>query len=164
MPRIDIREPSLPRVHAPLPFSFSPASVRERPRVPHSYKLYIINNNMDEYLNPSSAVVVGYQVLNNCPAVVGFSSVMAAENRLILNVTGGISDDEEVNGTSTSLLSSSSQEMQRLKYYSYGIALPAICVLGIIGNVLNLIVLTRPTMKGPAYVYMRGTFHKTKNP
>ncbi len=49
-----------------------------------------------------------------------------------------------------------SEEMRRLKYYSYGIALPAICVLGIIGNVLNLVVLTRPTMRGPAYVYMRG--------
>ncbi len=48
------------------------------------------------------------------------------------------------------------EDMQRLKYYSYGIALPAICVLGILGNVLNLIVLTRPTMRGPAYVYMRG--------
>lgn len=48
------------------------------------------------------------------------------------------------------------EEMRRLKYYSYGIALPAICILGIVGNVLNLIVLTRPSMKGPAYVYMRG--------
>uniref|UniRef100_A0A0P6EPX5 G-protein coupled receptor B0563.6 n=2 Tax=Daphnia magna TaxID=35525 RepID=A0A0P6EPX5_9CRUS len=48
------------------------------------------------------------------------------------------------------------EDMQRLKYYSYGIALPAICILGILGNVLNLIVLTRPTMRGPAYVYMRG--------
>ncbi|XP_057378325.1 probable G-protein coupled receptor B0563.6 [Daphnia carinata] len=48
------------------------------------------------------------------------------------------------------------EDMQRLKYYSYGIALPAICILGILGNVLNLIVLTRPSMRGPAYVYMRG--------
>ena len=53
----------------------------------------------------------------------------------------------------------SAEDMQSLKYYSYGIALPAICVLGILGNVLNLIVLTRPTMRGPAYVYMRGTIN-----
>jgi len=46
--------------------------------------------------------------------------------------------------------------MRRLKYYSYGITLPAVCFLGIVGNILNLIVLTRPTMRGPAYVYMRG--------
>ena len=46
--------------------------------------------------------------------------------------------------------------MRRLKYYSYGITLPAICFLGIVGNILNLVVLTRPTMRGPAYVYMRG--------
>lgn len=52
------------------------------------------------------------------------------------------------------------EDMQRLKYYSYGIALPAICIMGILGNVLNLIVLTRPTMRGPAYVYMRGDLKK----
>lgn len=46
------------------------------------------------------------------------------------------------------------EDMQRLKYYSYGIALPTICVLGILGNVLNLICLKK--MRGPAYIYMRG--------
>ena len=51
-----------------------------------------------------------------------------------------------------------SKEMKRLKYYSYGIVLPAICFMGIVGNILNLIVLTRPTMQGPAYVYMRGIY------
>ena len=49
--------------------------------------------------------------------------------------------------------------MRRLKYYSYGITLPAVCFLGIVGNILNLIVLTRPTMRGPAYVYMRGNLY-----
>ena len=51
----------------------------------------------------------------------------------------------------------SEKAMDHLKYYSYGIALPAICVLGIFGNIVNLIVLTRPAMRGPAYVYMRGS-------
>ncbi|ALC49580.1 CG33639 [Drosophila busckii] len=42
-----------------------------------------------------------------------------------------------------------------LRLYSYGIFLPIICTLGIIGNILNLLVLTRRNMSGPAYVYMR---------
>ncbi|XP_063240828.1 probable G-protein coupled receptor B0563.6 isoform X2 [Bacillus rossius redtenbacheri] len=43
-----------------------------------------------------------------------------------------------------------------LRRCAYGVALPAICCLGILGNVLNLLVLTRRNMKGTAYVYMRG--------
>lgn len=43
-----------------------------------------------------------------------------------------------------------------LSRISYGIILPAMCCLGIIGNILNLIVLTRRNMRGIAYVYMRG--------
>lgn len=47
---------------------------------------------------------------------------------------------------------------EALRRYSYGIVLPAICCLGIIGNVLNLVVLTRKNMRGTAYIYMRGEF------
>lgn len=43
-----------------------------------------------------------------------------------------------------------------LRALVYGIILPTICALGIIGNVLNLIVLTRRNMHGTAYIYMRG--------
>lgn len=43
-----------------------------------------------------------------------------------------------------------------LRRVSYGIILPAICGLGIIGNILNLVVLTRRNMRGTAYIYMRG--------
>ncbi|CAG9824856.1 unnamed protein product [Phaedon cochleariae] len=42
-----------------------------------------------------------------------------------------------------------------LRRYSYGFALPSICLLGIIGNVFNLVVLTRRNMRGTAYIYMR---------
>lgn len=48
--------------------------------------------------------------------------------------------------------------IEDLRHYSYGIALPSICLLGIIGNVLNLVVLTRRNMRGTAYIYMRGKF------
>ncbi|XP_030379161.1 probable G-protein coupled receptor B0563.6 [Scaptodrosophila lebanonensis] len=44
---------------------------------------------------------------------------------------------------------------EKLREYCYGILLPIICALGIIGNVLNLIVLTRRNMRGTAYIYMR---------
>ncbi|XP_033250102.1 probable G-protein coupled receptor B0563.6 isoform X1 [Drosophila miranda] len=44
---------------------------------------------------------------------------------------------------------------QTLREYCYGILLPIICAMGIIGNVLNLIVLTRRNMRGTAYIYMR---------
>jgi neurotensin receptor 1 len=43
-----------------------------------------------------------------------------------------------------------------LRLYSYGVALPSICLLGIVGNIFNLIVLTRRNMRGTAYIYMRG--------
>ncbi|EDV95168.1 GH17794 [Drosophila grimshawi] len=42
-----------------------------------------------------------------------------------------------------------------LRQYCYGYFLPFICASGIIGNVLNLIVLTRRNMRGPSYIYMR---------
>ncbi|KAF7988446.1 hypothetical protein HCN44_001019 [Aphidius gifuensis] len=43
-----------------------------------------------------------------------------------------------------------------LRQISYGIVIPTICCLGIIGNILNLVVLTRRNMRGTAYIYMRG--------
>lgn len=48
-----------------------------------------------------------------------------------------------------------------LKQAAYGIALPAICILGVVGNLLNLVVLTRRNMKGTAYIYMRGEYKPT---
>jgi hypothetical protein len=39
---------------------------------------------------------------------------------------------------------------------TYGILIPSIIALGIVGNVLNLLVLNQPNMKGTAYIYMRG--------
>ncbi|KAH8362383.1 hypothetical protein KR200_001195 [Drosophila serrata] len=44
---------------------------------------------------------------------------------------------------------------ESLREYCYGLLLPIICAMGIIGNVLNLIVLTRRNMRGTAYIYMR---------
>lgn len=52
--------------------------------------------------------------------------------------------------------SDDSGTIQELKYLTYGIIWPSICALGIVGNVLNLVVLNQPNMKGTAYIYMRG--------
>ena len=46
--------------------------------------------------------------------------------------------------------------IRSLTKISYGFVLPTICLFGIIGNILNLIVLTRRNMQGTAYIYMRG--------
>ncbi|XP_070495767.1 probable G-protein coupled receptor B0563.6 [Chironomus tepperi] len=45
---------------------------------------------------------------------------------------------------------------ENLRKLSYGIVLPIICAFGIIGNLLNILVLTRKNMRGTAYIYMRG--------
>lgn len=49
---------------------------------------------------------------------------------------------------------------ENLRKLSYGVILPIICTLGILGNVLNLIVLTRRNMRGTAYIYMRGEYEQ----
>lgn len=50
---------------------------------------------------------------------------------------------------------------ESLREYCYGLVLPIICAMGIIGNVLNLVVLTRRNMRGTAYIYMRGKLKST---
>jgi hypothetical protein len=48
------------------------------------------------------------------------------------------------------------RSIDQLQFYTYGIVIPAVCALGIFGNVLNLAVLTRPHMKSVSHIYMRG--------
>ncbi|XP_071536083.1 probable G-protein coupled receptor B0563.6 [Panulirus ornatus] len=48
------------------------------------------------------------------------------------------------------------QHIYQVKYVAYGILLPVLVCLGVLGDLLNLVVLTRPNMTGVAYVYMRG--------
>ncbi|XP_060519674.1 probable G-protein coupled receptor B0563.6 [Cylas formicarius] len=57
---------------------------------------------------------------------------------------------------SDAIPASEDPRIENLRRYSYGVALPSICLLGIIGNIFNLIVLTRKNMRGTAYIYMRG--------
>lgn len=51
---------------------------------------------------------------------------------------------------------SSPPDIQQVKYIAYGIVMPVLVCLGVFGDILNLVVLTRPNMTGVAYVYMRG--------
>lgn len=67
------------------------------------------------------------------------------------NVAGGRGD-----GKRPSRNASNELTIEDVKYLTYGILWPTICGLGIIGNILNLIVLNQPNMKGTAYIYMRG--------
>jgi hypothetical protein len=60
------------------------------------------------------------------------------------------------NSTSLALQDPDDPRDETLRRYSYGVAMPAICCLGVLGKILNLVVLTRRNMKGIAYVYMRG--------
>lgn len=64
------------------------------------------------------------------------------------NESDGVDDDEDVG-------------ISELRKISYGFVMPTICLLGIVGNVLNLIVLTRRNMQGRAYIYMRGNYYLT---
>lgn len=62
------------------------------------------------------------------------------------------------------LLDSEDPRTEALRRYSYGVVLPTICCFGIVGNILNLVVLTRKNMRGTAYIYMRGKlFHFLKS-
>ncbi|CAL8113519.1 unnamed protein product [Orchesella dallaii] len=67
-----------------------------------------------------------------------------------VNVGGSIASGSAASGATNELT------IEDVKYLTYGILWPTICGLGIIGNILNLIVLNQPNMKGTAYIYMRG--------
>ncbi|XP_035702636.1 uncharacterized protein LOC110842246 isoform X2 [Folsomia candida] len=77
------------------------------------------------------------------------SSLPFCTSRHISSAHNGV-----INSTSSSSLDGFT--IQELKYLTYGIIWPSICALGMLGNVLNLIVLNQPNMKGTAYIYMRG--------
>ena len=64
----------------------------------------------------------------------------------------------ETSGTREAKLNGGLEEerIEILKYYAYGVAMPIVCCLGILGNSLNLLVLTRSNMKAHSYNYMRG--------
>ncbi|CAB0045101.1 unnamed protein product [Trichogramma brassicae] len=53
-------------------------------------------------------------------------------------------------------LDSEELKIYNLRKISYGAIMPIICLCGIVGNSLNLVVLTRRNMQGMAYAYMRG--------
>lgn len=83
------------------------------------------------------------------------SSLPFCTSRHISSAHNGV-----INSTSSSSLDGFT--IQELKYLTYGIIWPSICALGMLGNVLNLIVLNQPNMKGTAYIYMRGEWNFCK--
>lgn len=71
-------------------------------------------------------------------------------------------DDFNISNVSGSALSNSLLEfspppngsVERLKFIAYGIVSSVIISLGILGNLTNLVVLTRPNLKGVTFVYL----------
>ncbi|XP_055951159.1 probable G-protein coupled receptor AH9.1 isoform X2 [Argiope bruennichi] len=52
------------------------------------------------------------------------------------------------------LQQASNEQVERLKFIAYGIISSVIIALGILGNTINLVVLTRPNLKGVTFVYL----------
>lgn len=77
--------------------------------------------------------------------LLSFSSEMAECPSPLLNSSGGD------NLTTTS---EQHHQVERLKFIAYGVVSSVIIALGIIGNSINLLVLTRPNLKGPTFVYL----------
>uniref|UniRef100_A0A0P4W9T5 G-protein coupled receptors family 1 profile domain-containing protein n=2 Tax=Scylla olivacea TaxID=85551 RepID=A0A0P4W9T5_SCYOL len=48
------------------------------------------------------------------------------------------------------------RDVYQVKFVAYGVVMPVLVCVGVLGDLLNLVVLTRPNMTGVAYVYMRG--------
>ena len=46
--------------------------------------------------------------------------------------------------------------MNDLRWVAYRVVMPVIIAGGLVGNLLNLVVLTRPALKGVTYVYLSG--------
>ncbi|KAG8175394.1 hypothetical protein JTE90_023760 [Oedothorax gibbosus] len=57
-------------------------------------------------------------------------------------------------GGGTNLTLEAHLQVERLKFVAYGVVSSVIIALGIIGNSINLAVLTRPNLKGPTFVYL----------
>ena len=88
------------------------------------------------------------------------------EDRLLYSPHGGAMGDDEIVANTTDLIMSKSameggtrdeaETVAYINFVAYGIVANIIVTIGIIGNILNLIVLTRPKLKGVMYVYLLG--------
>ncbi|XP_035230502.1 probable G-protein coupled receptor AH9.1 [Stegodyphus dumicola] len=56
--------------------------------------------------------------------------------------------------SAAALQSSTNESVEKLKFIAYGIVSSIIIALGILGNSINLAVLTRPNLKGVTFVYL----------
>lgn len=73
-----------------------------------------------------------------------------------VHTSNNVSSCDSVEPSVTAEHQQHAADVALLNYYSYGVVLPIVCGLGIVGNILNIIVLTRKNMKGVGYCYMRG--------
>ena len=46
--------------------------------------------------------------------------------------------------------------MEKIFHWGYGVVIPAICSMGALGNIINLIVLSRPDFTESVYTFLTG--------
>ena len=85
----------------------------------------------------------GYRCCAAVPTVYVNSSVTAADG----SGSDATSHQPEADGHNA---------VARIKYVAYSVIALVIVALGIVGNLFNLMVLTRPHLKGVMYVYLLG--------
>jgi hypothetical protein len=96
----------------------------------------------------------GTSIVANGPEKAGgtyASGAAAAGAGVDVGITAGVDE------AALRLGASQRDSLDQLRFYTYGVVMPTFCVLGILGNVLNLAVLTRPAMRSVSHIYMRGT-------
>ncbi|KAJ9595039.1 hypothetical protein L9F63_013667 [Diploptera punctata] len=87
------------------------------------------------------------------------STVKRVQNtisNMLSRFPAGIQTSELCGNTSQNTTQEFEDAMSDLRWVAYRVVMPVIIAGGLLGNLLNLVVLTRPSLKGVTYVYLSG--------